>query len=154
MTQRYGFELCNSLIIAPLLLFAFSHRRRRWSDMLLQFEENDGHISTELGVRVMLVIKNKMSSMLLRILDWNVSVEEKRANRNGSVCTLRAKHLLSFLPLQVDENAPQQQTSPVIVTAPDDNGSLSAASTTEPTNTNDEASPSNHHQHTLRKLPA
>ena len=72
MTQRYGFELCNSLIIAPLLLFAFSHhrrRRRRSSDMLLQFEENDRHISTEVGVDAMLVIKNEMSSMPLRILD-------------------------------------------------------------------------------------
>ena len=69
MTQRYGFELCNSLIIAPLLLFAFSHRRRCWSDMLLQFAENDGHISTEVGVDVMLVIKNEMSSVPLRILN-------------------------------------------------------------------------------------
>ena len=82
MTQRYGFELCNSLIIAPLLLFAFSHRhrrRRRWRDMLLQFEENDGHISTEVGVDAMLVIKNEMSSMPLRILDQNVSAAGKES---------------------------------------------------------------------------
>ena len=59
------------------------------------------------------------------------------------------KHLFPFFVIQVDENAPQQQSSAIVPT-PDDNGSLSATATTTASARNDDrASPLN--QHTLRK---